>query len=150
MAACELELVCPHCQATEICGSAQMLARLRSLSLLRREAKPEASLLVELFRCSVSKFACHACDAIGLDVREPSSEGWGEARTCIDCFSRIPSERLELFPDAKRCAACEAKSQSHAGLDREFCPRCGEVLTLKLRRGGGIARYDMTCPHCRS
>src|SRR5687767_1277978 len=139
----ELELICPACQATELCGPSQMLARLRSISVLRREAKPEAALLVELFRCSAGKFACHSCEAIGLTVRKPSLAEWNQARICCDCSALIPNERLEIFPNAQRCAACESKSQSESHDQREFCRVCGEVLVLRLRPGAGIAKYEM-------
>lgn len=144
----ELELFCPHCQATEICGPDRMIAKLRSVSVLRREADPETDLLVELFRSSASRLPCHACKQIGLQARAPVDEGWETVRFCESCAMRIPDERLELFPTAKRCAKCEASSSQDDHSSREFCPRCGEVLNMRLRRGGGIARYQMTCPRC--
>ena len=145
----ELELVCSQCQEVELCGPAQMLARLRSLSLLRRDAQPDPAVLTELFRCSASKFACHACDHQGLTVREAAPENWGQARVCEVCSVRIPAERLELFPDANRCARCEAAAEKDQLQDREFCAKCGEVLRPRLRTGSGISRYEMTCPRCR-
>jgi hypothetical protein len=146
----ELELVCPVCQATELCGPSQMLARMRTISILRREAKPESSLIVELFRCSADKFTCHSCDAMGLTVREPADDGWNDGRKCIDCSQLIPPERLEVFPDAVRCAQCESKQSGALEDQREFCPKCGEVLVIRQRRGSGISKYEMSCPRCRS
>ena len=145
----ELELVCPACGATELCGVPQMRARLRSVSVLRREAKPEVDLLVELFRCSLGKFSCHACDTVGLTAREPDAAAWNHTRTCIDCSAPIPQERLEIFPAAQRCVVCESKSRGDTTDQREFCSKCGEVLVLRLRKGAGIAKYEMSCPKCR-
>ena len=145
----ELELVCPACGATELCGTPQMLARLRSISVLRREAKPEADLLIELFRCSVGKFTCHACDAVGLTARVPDPLEWNATHKCIDCSAPIPKERLEIVPNAQRCVICETKSHSDSNEAREFCNNCGEVLILRLRPGAGIAKYEMSCPKCR-
>ena len=144
----ELELVCPACGAEELCGPAQMLARLRSIGQLRREIQPDPQFTHELFRNSVEKFACHDCDHRGLQVREPSRDIWKTVQVCEQCRSRIPLERLELYPDAKRCAACESVAARSGAEGREFCGRCGEILQLKLRRGGGIARYEQVCPHC--
>jgi hypothetical protein len=144
----ELELFCPHCQATENCGPQRMLSKLRSISVLRREADPETDLLIELFRSSADRFACPICKQTGLHVREPPSDDWDTVQFCESCAERIPTERLEIFPSAKRCAKCEAAGKHDANSDREFCPKCGEVLNMRLRRGSGIAKYQMTCPRC--
>lgn len=144
----ELELFCPHCKATELCDPHRMLGKLRSVSVLRREADPETDLLVELFRSSASRLPCYACKQTGLLVREPVAENWDTVRFCESCAVRIPDERLEVFPSAKRCAKCEASGNQEKNADREFCPKCGEVLNMRLRRGSGIAKYQMTCPRC--
>ena len=145
----EQELLCPQCDAAEVCGSTQMIARLRSVGVLRREADPPATLLAELFRHNATKFACHVCDHVGLQVREPTVEDWDVVKRCSVCGTRIPQERLDLFPDAQRCARCESQTADSSPAEREFCPNCGEVMTVRLRRGTGIAKYEMTCPRCR-
>ena len=136
------------CQEAEVCGPAQMVARLRSVAVLRREADPDPDLLLELFRYSVAKFSCHACDHLGLQLQEVATADWDTVRMCSVCGGRIPSERLELFPTAQRCARCETAADN--GPERDFCPKCGEVLTTRLRRGAGIAKYELSCPRCRN
>lgn len=144
-----LELVCPACQSVELCGPTQMLARLRSLSLLRRDNAPALDLLQELFRSSADRFTCHDCNATGLVVREVDERAWGMAKKCEDCGAPIAAERLEIFPDAARCMTCEQQAARGGGGEREFCPRCGEVLQLRLRSATGLSRYQLTCPRCR-
>ena len=146
----ELELFCPHCQEAEVCGPTQMLARLRSVGALRREADPPPSLLEELFRHTAAKFTCHGCNQPGLQVRKPAVEQWDTVRRCSQCGTRLPNERLELYPTAERCAQCEGKLSSQTDAEPEFCSRCGEVMTMRLRRGAGIAKYELTCPRCRA
>lgn len=143
----ELELVCPACGSAERCADSQMLARLRSLGLMRRDAKPDPGMVRELFRSSANRFSCHDCDHLGLTVREPIDDEWGTVKVCDRCRGRIPTERLELYPDATRCAACEAAAGPAGTEDREFCPRCGDLLKVQLRRSG-VTRYELVCPSC--
>jgi len=120
------------------------------VGLLRRQAQPDNDTVRELFRNSAAKFQCEVCGQRGLSVRIATDQGWPQQRACEICGAPIPAERLEVLPLAVRCAACEAKSQ-HGGEDeREFCPRCGEVLKLRLSTGTGISRYTLTCPRCKT
>jgi DNA-directed RNA polymerase subunit M/transcription elongation factor TFIIS len=146
----ELELVCPSCGATQLCSPAIMLERLRGLGLLRRQAKPDADTVKELFRSSASKFTCTDCGHPGLSVRAAAVEQWPEQRSCEICGSAIPPERIEIFPQAVRCATCEANPQRAGQDEREFCPRCGEVMSVRLSPRGGISRYAVICPRCKS
>ena len=139
-----LELVCPNCAATDLCGLGQMQARLRSIGQLRRDVQPQPQMLIELFRQCSRQLACHECDHVGLTTREPREEDWGTARCCERCHARIPNERLELFPDARRCAACEAAGDK---AERDFCPRCGNEMQIRQSRSG-VTRYSMVCPSC--
>lgn len=145
----ELELLCPQCSAVELCDAKCMLARLRSVGILKREAKPDPELLRELFRGSANKFTCHRCDHLGLVAREASVEEWPETRKCQACGTSIPRERLEIFPQAQRCAACESQSKESHSDEIEYCPRCGEIMTVRLSRGSGISRYMTFCPSCK-
>ena len=130
-----------------------MLDRLRSVKMARRGAEPDPELIGELFRAAASKFTCPDCGAGGLVTRpvdEESDEAWGMARACESCGRPIARERLEIFPQAKRCAACQASDErGEDTAPAEFCPRCGNVMTLRPTRGPGLARYVMACTRCR-
>jgi predicted nucleic acid-binding Zn ribbon protein len=75
-------------------------------------------------------------------------EAWGEARRCIGCGTAIPSERLEILPNTQQCTPCAASGRTSREDQREFCDRCGGLLTLTQRRGTGLAGYRMICTHC--
>lgn len=36
----------------------------------------------------------------------------GSYGACIDCGAEIPKERLEIYPEAERCAFCQTKHES--------------------------------------
>jgi predicted RNA-binding Zn-ribbon protein involved in translation (DUF1610 family) len=55
-----------------------------------------------------------------------------------------------VFPNADLCVACQAKSDRGEASDApEYCPRCGNLMTLRQVRRG-LTRYVMACPSCRS
>jgi transcription elongation factor Elf1 len=148
----ELELYCPGCRIAEPCLLPTMSARLRAVGKLRREAQPARQLVRELFRQSADRFACASCGHVGLVVRAASQENWPEARRCEECGQPIASERIEALPHVTRCARCENQTERTTGSasEREFCPRCGEVLVLRLSRDTGISRYTQSCPRCKT
>ena len=78
-----------------------------------------------------------------------SDEGleWAESRKCEICHKPIPAERLELYPNATRCAACESCSEESHGA-AEYCRICGGIMVIKMARGSGISRYKMVCRDC--
>lgn len=107
----------------------------------------------ELFRQSGPKLACDDCGRMGLVVHEAeviNDEEWGEARKCDSCGSVIPAERLEVFPDATRCASCQSHDdRSSDEAESEYCPECGDVMRAVSKTGRGLAGYRMVCPSCR-
>jgi RNA polymerase-binding transcription factor DksA len=152
-----LELACPACQWTEVCGPGAMLGWLRSVKMARRDTEPDPELIAELFRSAVDRFECPECHAKGLialasqaDAEEQDDEAWGMARICQGCQRPIPRERLEVFPNTRLCVDCQAKDdRGEQGGAAEYCPRCGNVMVLRQSSGAGLARYKMTCPSCR-
>lgn len=59
----------------------------------------------------------------------------------------MAAERLEVFPDATRCAGCEAAAdRPNAGED--YCERCGAVMAV-VSSGRRTAEYVARCPQCR-
>ena len=121
--------------------------------MVRRDAAPELDVLGELFRTTAVRFTCPKCQTVGLsatDAEADDDEAWGMARKCTECGQPIPRERLEVFPSAELCVACQGRSdRGEASGAAEYCPRCGSVMTLRpVRRG--VTRYVMSCPSCRS
>jgi transcription elongation factor Elf1 len=145
----QYELQCPVCDARQWCDQAAMLNRLRQLGMFRRQADPPAEMIVQLFRESVERFRCADCQHVGMVAQVASDDDWADTRSCSSCGAPIPAARLELFPDAKRCAACESQAESPQEEDREFCPRCGNVMRLEPQHGRGVTRYTLVCPSCR-
>jgi DNA-directed RNA polymerase subunit M/transcription elongation factor TFIIS len=131
-----------------------MLQWLRTAGMVRRDAAPDVELLPELLKSAALKLKCPKCLANGLTATEQQDENhdeeWGMARKCAVCQQPIPPERLEVFPGAELCVACQGKSDRGEGSDApEYCPRCGNLMTLRQVRRG-LTRYVMACPSCRS
>lgn len=149
----EFELSCRHCSWTQLCGTGAMIPWLQRSGVLRRESDSDLEVLTELFRTSAGKFTCPECGKVGLaaqEVDEENDEDWGFARACEVCKRPIPRERLEIFPDTRLCVACQSGEERGApSADVEYCPKCGSVMALKQVRGG-VTRYSMQCPVCRS
>ncbi len=152
-----IELACPKCGWTTVCGPGAMLQWLRAVKMARRDTEPDPELIAELFRSAAGRFECPDCQAKGLIVRasqveaeEQDDEAWGMARICQSCRRPIPRERLEVFPDTRLCVACQSKDdRKEQGGEVEYCPRCGSVMSLRQTSGAGLTRYKMTCPTCR-
>ncbi len=148
------ELACPRCGWTFVCGPGAMLDWLRRVKMARRGVEPEPDLIGELFRAAAGKFTCPQCDTLGLVVRpvpEENDEDWGMARACQSCGRPIARERLEVFPQTTVCVACQGRAdRGETQEPAEYCPRCGNVMTLRHSRASGITRYVLACPKCRS
>jgi transposase-like protein len=129
---------------------AEWLVRQR---LVKYTSELENDLLPELFRALTGKLSCPLCGHMGIIAQpsEPiSDEAWGEARKCELCGVPISLERLDVLPDARLCVACQGhEDRGEAIGPKEYCPRCGSIMTMVLSRGAGVARYLMTCPSCR-
>lgn len=129
-----------------------MLARLQQIGAMRRSKDPEFELVSELFTSLAARFACAGCGGLGLSVREATDDSWDDwetSRACQSCGKPIPKERLDVFPDTKVCAVCQQEGEAGGDEEPEFCPRCGEVMKLRLD-SRGTSRYVMSCPKCGS
>jgi hypothetical protein len=130
-----------------------MLDWLRKARMVRRDAQPEADLLGELFRAAAPKLICPKCGLTGLVVRpipEEDDEAWGLGRACQQCGRPIARERLEAVSDAKLCANCQRREDNgELTAAPEYCPRCGNLMTVRQTRTAGITRYTLACSKCR-
>lgn len=119
--------------------------------MLRREADPDSELVGALAAEAVAQMTCQHCDATSLTFQDDpfADEAWPEAKACVACGEPIAPERLELFPQMERCAACQSSAErgEPIGNDREFCARCGDVLKMRVRHGRA-AEYEFYCPGC--
>ena len=145
-------LCCVHCRADCHCDFDQMVGRLRQLGMLKRDKKPAADLVVELFTSVADRLSCSECGGEGMTAspaEEMSGAAWPSARLCEACREPIRRERLEALPEATLCAACRSKEEAGEVLGEvEYCPRCGSAMSIAQRGGRGITRYAMICPTC--
>lgn len=143
------ELTCVACGERQRCGTTQLMQRLSEIGMMKRSADPDLELLQELLRSAADRLPCHTCEAVGLTVSQASDDDeWDDVRYCDGCRKPIAPARLEVFPDATRCAVCQTSSESGGQQEREFCEYCGSVMTIRLRRSAGPAAYEMKCPSC--
>jgi hypothetical protein len=160
-------LACSKCQWRTVCGEEELARRLRTLGLLRRSPHPPSELVSELLRLNAHRLTCDACQHVGLTIVADSDGGrlgtaslaqeddgdWQQAVICQICREPISPERLEIFPNSKRCAKCQDLADRGAEPEPpEFCPKCGALLEMRVSQGGGITRYKQFCtgsPPCR-
>lgn len=151
-------LSCPSCGWRTVCGSADIASRLRLVGLLRRDKDPDDDILAALFDDAAARMTCPTCKQVGLTAGDADTadddDDWQTAVLCEACRKPIDPERLEVFPDSKRCVACQARSESGVPEPDEpdFCPRCGSLVELRVSRGSGLTRYRRFCtgqPSCR-
>src|SRR5262245_53898826 len=123
-------LECLKCGWRTAGGQAEIERRLRTLGLLRRAPHPPEEMVRELLVANLSRLKCDACGLAGLvlgqDAAADTRDDWQQAVLCQICNQPIPPERLEIFPDATRCVACQ--DASDRGVEQpepEFCPKCG-------------------------
>jgi hypothetical protein len=111
----------------------------------------------ELLKANHLRLACDGCGRVGL-LFAPADEfgddaDWQRAIVCVVCREPIPPERVEIFPQTRRCVA--SQDVADRGLEPEepeFCPKCGALVELRVSQGGGITRYRRCCtgnPPCR-
>lgn len=148
-----MQLTCDNCSEVSICGPAEVVSRLRSAGMFRREKEPDQILIAELLRHAADRLICAQCGHKGLSVApledELSDEAWGAVRSCGSCGKPIPSERVELFPNVTLCVECQRVEEAGGGAgEEEYCLKCGAVMTLRRRSGRGITGYEMRCPEC--
>jgi len=152
-----VNLKCAQCGWQTICGDVEIARRLRLLGLLKRAASPPEELVRELLIANVNRLTCDQCHTSGLVFCEPvdneDSGDWQQAIVCEVCRKPIPVERVEIFPDARRCVGCQDVADRGAEPEElEFCEKCGALVELRVSRGGGITRYKRFCtgsPSCR-
>ncbi len=148
-----ITLRCAHCNEKSITDRADLSRRLRDIGLLKRETDPAWPFLVALLEEAAAKLVCDDCGRPGqiASVLDIDGDDWGEGRKCAGCSQPIPPERLELFPEAKFCATCQARDErgEAPGEEIEYCPHCGDIMQVGRARGAGIARYELRCRSCR-
>lgn len=147
-------LECEACGWRTTCGEEQVAQRLRKLGLLRRASHPPEEMVRELLVANLAKLACDNCQKLGLLLgEEVDDDDWQQARVCEVCKKPIPPERLEVFPDSKRCVECQNLSdRGEEPEEPDFCPRCGALVELRVSQAGGLTRYKRFCtgsPPCR-
>ncbi len=152
-------LTCPNCGWQTTCNESEIVRRLRKLGLLKRAKNPPEVMLRELLTSNAARLSCDSCQLAGLALREADdledydNGDWQQAIVCEVCHKPILPERVEVFPDAKRCVECQDVADRGAEPEEpEFCEKCGALVELRVSRGGGITRYKRFCtgsPACR-
>ena len=130
-------------------------------SLLRQRAAHQYSrnlVLVALPLETAHRDARQLAEALGAEyvdfdcelLNQMEADDWEDQVLCAVCRTAIPAERLEVFPNATLCPACQAKDESGelASNDAEYCPRCGGLMKLQKRGGPGLAGYQLVCSEC--
>jgi RNA polymerase-binding transcription factor DksA len=143
-------LTCGKCGTQSRLTDQQMVEELQSRGMLRRDAKPSTDLVRELFNSLTDQRVCPDCNCEGMQVGDDWEDEWTDGVLCAACQTRIPPERLEVFPHAKFCPACQAQRDAgeEPGAELEYCERCGGILKLANRGGTGLAGYRMVCSDC--
>ncbi len=149
----EIQLCCRLCGHRQRVGLPEMVEHLRQLGMFKRQREPDPQLVSELFHEQVPLLRCASCRKPGYDPDASDvwdDEQWGGARRCELCQAPIPAERLEVFPDTRRCVKCQQSADRGEDVGAEqYCPRCGAIMKLSQRGGAGLAGYVMRCPDCR-
>lgn len=151
-----MDLSCPHCSWALECNEAEILRRVTDAGLVKRNSQLTSPEVRELTLAFASRLVCPTCGHAGLHaVDSPDPEdSWPTAARCEICGQPIPPERLEVFPNARTCVACQrADDAGQAPRETEYCPQCGAPMALRKTQGTGITRYKLVCtavPPCRS
>ncbi|MDG2383633.1 MAG: hypothetical protein P8N76_18315 [Pirellulaceae bacterium] len=140
------QLRCPICNQRKLCGPEEMLQILRDAGMLRREAKPDWPIMLELFSHHCQNLRCRDCGHNELLLEEARDDfDFDDSRACEVCRKLIPPERIEIFPNAQRCATCQDKPSTQAD---DFCSRCGGLVSVRTQGGAGVSRYVAVCADC--
>ncbi len=140
---------CKSCGQSTATTYLDLLVRLRQSGFLRRDKDPSIEFVSEVLAIAAKKWHCPQCEAANLTVeRIPEEAEWREGRACSGCGKQILVERLEVFPNANYCAACESRPPKERDDDPQFCLRCGSKMEVQRSRRTGIARYVFACPIC--
>ena len=134
-----VELACPGCSWTEVCGPEGVVRWLRKARKLRTGKRPELEILHEVLRAAAGALACPECAKVGLRLGPATDDeaDWPGAKPCAACGEPISEERLGLLPGATLCAACQRDEESGRGTgETEYCPRCGAPMKLRASRTG--------------
>ncbi|TWU28158.1 TraR/DksA C4-type zinc finger protein [Bythopirellula polymerisocia] len=155
-------LLCSQCGWRTVCGHEELASRLRKLGLFRRASNPPADLVDEVLQVNAQRLTCDSCHATGLLIVEADDaslsnrseqDDWQQAILCEICHKPVPPERLDIFPTARRCVACQdAADRGAEPLAVEYCTKCGALLEMRVSSAGGITRYKQFCtgqPACR-
>jgi DnaK suppressor protein len=145
-------MVCPHCGNVESLSEFEVASQLRALGMLRRDDQQSLEFLLQLAGSARERLLCSACGGRGATIEPAPDDEWGStSNACTACGATIPAERLELFPESDLCAACQSRVDRGQTPDQhdDYCPHCGTRMTVRQRRGSGIAGYELICPACR-
>jgi len=159
--AIHFEIRCPHCNTLDLWGLECALRALVKSGRYRTRADFDPDMIRELFIIHADKIDCLDCGQKGLSARIAPNDNccgthcslpwtWADEVCCKHCGKIIPPERLAAVPGTMLCVQCQsALERGDPGDTVEYCPRCGEIMTLKSVLTGGITRYEPTCPNCR-
>jgi DNA-directed RNA polymerase subunit RPC12/RpoP len=148
----EFEQRCSHCGHSTRLDAMELAAQLRSLGMLKRDDDREPEFLLQLASVASGKLTCASCGSgVKISLADDADEWNLPRKDCAACGTRIPPERIAIYPDMDLCAACQAKAERGQTPDvhDDYCPRCGTRMVVRQRRGSGIAAYEQVCPACR-
>jgi hypothetical protein len=143
---------CPQCGDERTLTLEGLAQELRGLGMLKRTDDWNETWGLALAAAARERLLCNQCGAGGVVVSPAPDDEWDLlARPCAACGSPIPGERVALYPDTTLCARCQESVEAGRTPDGhdDFCPHCGERMTVRMKRGSGIARYEQICPACR-
>lgn len=146
------EWLCNTCGYAERTNGAELIKRLQTIGLLKRDRESGPEVAIQLATTVADRFHCPKCGESGFLPAAVSDEDEWDApvKLCSACGNAIPPERVELFPASELCAACQQAIDrgSGPGQHDDYCEICGERMVLKSCRRAGLVRYELVCPVC--
>jgi RNA polymerase-binding transcription factor DksA len=135
---------CGHRAETGARTLAERLQAARPLKRAGREEQRDTQYLLTLANAAGNRLACPARGAANYRVQSGESDRFALERACKACGRPIPAQRLELFPEAGLCAACQTALDLGRPLPTvEYCPRCSTLLVVRAG-GAGATRYALS------